>query len=207
MKKKVFSSVCIALIIIIIVALGTTLAFFSASVSNEDVVRGEASTFDVELQLDTVYKASQLVPLSDSLVSNAISKSSDKCIDSQNYEVCTLYTLTLSNSGKSQVVTGYVSTDTTTYTTDNLKYQIFDSNYNAITDTMTISRVTSEKAYFKKDDSLVNTSIDNTNIIYYLAIWLSETGTSQSSDYSKTFTGKVGFESTYGDNVTATFNT
>ena len=30
MKKKVFSSVCIALIIIIIVALGTTLAFFSA---------------------------------------------------------------------------------------------------------------------------------------------------------------------------------
>lgn len=207
MKKKVLSSIFITIIIIIVVTLGTTLAFFSASVSNEDVVKGEASTFDVELQLATVYKASQLVPLSDNLVPNAIGKSSNKCIDSQNYEVCTLYTLTLANSGKSQIVTGYVSTDSTTYTTDNLKYQIFDSNYNAITDVMTLSRVVSEKVYFKKDNSLVNASIDNTNITYYLAIWLSETVTSQSSDYSKTFTGKVGFESIYGDNVTATFNT
>ena len=82
---------------------------------------------------------------------------------------------------------------TTTYTTTNLKYQIFDSSYNAITDVMTISKTANDLVYFKKGTTKVSITSTGTKK-YYLAIWLSDTNSDQSSDYSKTFNGAIGFE-------------
>lgn len=206
MKKKILGSVCFALAIIIIITTGTTFAYFSSSAGSNNSITGKTMNFDVDLKLDTVYNATQLVPLSDSLVDDAIKKTSNKCIDTKGNQVCSLFKLTLTNNGDAQKLNGYVSTDTTTYTTDNLKYQIFNSSYVPVSDVMTISRTLNNKVYFKKSSNMVSTSINSTNVIYYLVIWLKETSSLQTSDYSKTFSGKIGFESVSGGNVSVKFS-
>jgi len=172
---------------------GVTYAYYESSA--EDSFEWSAySGLSSILNSDEVYIANTLVPLSDSLVSTAISKTSNKCIDKNGYEVCSLYKLTLTNNGDSENLYGYVKTGSSTYTTGNLKYQVFDSSYNAVTDVMTVSNVADTTVYFQKSSSKYNTTSSG-SLIYYLAIWLHDTEDYQDADYSKTFTGYVGFES------------
>lgn len=206
MRKKILGSVCFVLAIIIIITTGTSFAYFSSSAGSNNSITGKTMNFDVDLKLDTVYNATQLVPLSDDLVDATIKKTSNKCIDSKGYQVCSLFKLTLTNNGDAQILNGYVSTDTTTYTTDNLKYQVFNSSYIPVSDVMTVSRTITNKVYFKKSSNMVSTTINNTNVIYYLVIWLTETNGLQDDDYAKAFSGKVGFESVSGGNVSVKFS-
>ena len=191
MNKKTLLSI-IGVIAIIGTTLGITYAYYltktSASIS-ANVEKGILS----QLTVTTVKSSTNLVPLIDSKISTAITKSSNKCIDKNNYEVCSLYTITLKNTSNSENLYGYVKTTSTTYTTSNLKYQIFDSSYNAITDVMSISKTANDLVYFKKGTTQVSIASTGTKT-YYLAIWLSDTNNDQSADYSKTFNGAIGFE-------------
>lgn len=58
---------------------------------------------------------------------------------------------------------------------------------------MTISKTANDLVYFKKGTTQVSITSTGTKT-YYLAIWLSDTNSDQSSDYSKTFNGAIGFE-------------
>ena len=193
MKRNIIYSILFVFVICAF-TFGVTYAYYYAS-SDDDFSGEVASGVTTMLRLDKVYKASKLVPLSDNLVPNAISKSTNKCIDKNGYEVCSLYKIVLNNSGSSEELYGYVRTTESTYITDNLKYQIFDTNYNALTDVMTLSKVADETVYNKKND--VNYSVVSTGTTtYYLVIWLTDIAAqNQSDDYSKTFSGVVGFES------------
>lgn len=207
MRSKIIGTICLILGIVIIVSSGTTFAFYAVTAStNGDDITGQTLNFDVRLNSSILYKATQLVPLSDSLIGEAITKTTNKCIDNKGYEVCSLYSLTLTNNGDAQVLNGYISTTNTTYTTDNLMCQLFDSNYNPVSDVVTLSRVASEKKYFQKNNTRIATEVNNRDVTYYLAIWLHETGELQNSDYSKSFSGKVIFESLYGDQIFADFS-
>ena len=196
MKNKLLFSI-LGVLVVSAFTFGGTYAYYMAS--SEALLEGEiGSGLTSTLNSEEVYAATTLVPFSDSLVSTAISKSSNKCIDKNGYEVCSLYKLTLSNTGDSENLYGYVRTGTSTYTTDNLKYQVFDSSYNAVTDVMTVSNVADTTVYFledidNSDDMYVTAS--NGSVVYYLAIWLHDTNDYQDDDYSKTFSGYVGFES------------
>lgn len=205
MNKKLLSSIMIVLAIIVVVTTGATYAYFYATTTNTNAITGEEYGFNVNLALTEIYKADNLVPLEDGLVDDAILKTSNKCIDSKGYEVCTLYKVTLTNSGNTQVLNGYISTSSTTYTTDNLKYQIFDTSYNAITDVMTVSRTLNEKIYFKNKANLITTTVNTDNVDYYLVLWLTETNSSQEDDYDKDFSGIIGFESSIGEFIEASF--
>ncbi len=189
--KLIFSILCV--LAISSLTFGATFAYYVSSTSG--TITGEAEGgLSTTLTLDTVYKASRLVPLDDSLVMTAVSKDTNKCIDRSNYEVCSLYEITLLNTGNSEILYGYIRTNTSTYTTDNLKYQIFDSSYNNLTDVITLSQTTDTTVYFQKN--LSNYTLTSTGTTtYYLAIWLTDTGLEQSDDYSKTFSGYIGFES------------
>ena len=202
MKQKLFSSVCLVLAIVIVVTTSTTFAYLVASTQNTTTVSGNATKFSVNLTLTTVHKSTNMVPLKNSLVVTAI-KNTNKCIDKSGYEVCSLYKLTLSNTGNPFNLTGYLKTSSTTYTTGNLKYQIYDTNYNAVTDVLTPSLTANQKVYFKKGSNNVNTTINSTNIEYYLVMWITETNTMQTADYSKTYSGVVGFEAVSGDRIEA----
>lgn len=191
MKNKIYISV-MAVLIISALTFGATYAYYVSQDTKTftgEIEKGIVST----LNLTTTKSSTNLVPLQDSKIKTAITKSSNKCIDKNNYEVCSLYTITLTNTNASENLYGYVKTNTTTYTTTNLKYQIFDSSYNAITDVMTISKTANYLVYFKKGTTQVSITSTGTKT-YYLAIWLSDTNSDQSSDYSKTFNGAIGFE-------------
>ena len=191
MKNKIYISV-MAVLIISALTFGATYAYYVSQDTKTftwEIEKGIVST----LNLTTTKSSTNLVPLQDSKIKTAITKSSNKCIDKNNYEVCSLYTITLTNTNASENLYGYVKTNTTTYTTTNLKYQIFDSSYNAITDVMTISKTANDLVYFKKGTTQVSITSTGTKT-YYLAIWLSDTNSDQSSDYSKTFNGAIGFE-------------
>lgn len=191
MKNKIYISV-MAVLIISALTFGATYAYYVSQDTKTftgEIEKGIVST----LNLTTTKSSTNLVPLQDSKIKTAITKSSNKCIDKNNYEVCSLYTITLTNTNASENLYGYVKTNTTTYTTTNLKYQIFDSSYNAITDVMTISKTANDLVYFKKGTTQVSITSTGTKT-YYLAIWLSDTNSDQSLDYSKTFNGAIGFE-------------
>ena len=207
MRSKIIGTICLILGIVIIVTSSTTFAFYAVTVStNGDDITGQTLNFDVRLNSSILYKATQLVPLNDSLIDEAITKTTNKCIDNKGYEVCSLYSLTLTNNGDAQVLNGYVSTANTTYTTDNLMCQLFDSNYNPVSDVVTLSRVAGEKKYFQKNNIRIATEVNNRDVTYYLAIWLHETNELQNEDYAKTFAGEVVFESLYGDKISASFS-
>lgn len=206
MKNKIIGTVCLVLGIIIIVTTGTSFAYFSSTASsNGDAISGTTANFAVKLTSTIIHEATQLVPLSDDLIDEAITKSTNKCIDIKGQEVCSLYNLKLTNAGDAQILNSYISTTSTTYTTDNLKCQLFDSNYNPVSDIVTISKVVNDRIYFKNGANNIATEINNKEVTYYLAIWLHETSGLQNADYSKTFSGEVVFESLNGDKISASF--
>ena len=206
MEKKIFGSICLVLGIAIIVSTGASFAYFSSSTSNEGNISGTTVNFDVNLNLTTIHQSTNMIPLQDTLVATAIS-GVNKCIDTKGYEVCSLYKITLTNSGDTFVLNGYLKTSSTTYTTGNLKYQIYDTNYTAISDVMTPSLTANEKVYFTKDSNMVTTSMNHNDTEYYLVMWITETNTLQNADYSKSYTGLVGFETLSGERIEATFTT
>lgn len=206
MKKKIIISIFVTLMITLFSVLGTTYAYLMISATSSNI-EGNVANFDVSLSLNTIYRANRLVPLSNDLIDEAITKDSDKCIDRNGYEVCFLFSLSLTNGGDAVTLNGYIETVSSTYTTDNLKYQIFDSNYTAVTDVMTLSNTSGTRVYFNKNANRLDLNLGASDTIYYLAVWLTETGDSQSSDYSKSFSGKVGFESIDGDTLEASFDT
>lgn len=202
MKQKLFSSICLVLGIVIIVTTSTTFAYILASDTNTDAISGNVTNFNVDLTLTTVHKGTNMIPLKDSLIPSAI-KSTNKCVDTKGYEVCSLYKIKLTNTGNSFTLNGYLKTSSTTYTTSNLKYQIYDTNYNAVSDVLTPSLTTGTKVYFQKNSNMISTSINSTAIEYYLVMWITETNTMQTADHAKNYSGVVGFEAISGDVIEA----
>ena len=178
MEKKIFGSVCLVLGIAILVTTGTSFAYFSASaVPDINTINGTTMNFGVDLEVTTIYKATQLIPVSDEYIDEAISKETNKCIDSKGYQVCTLYNVLLTNSGEPTIINGYLKTIDTEYITDNLRCQLFDEDYNAVSDVMIISKNPNQEAYFMNNNNMFNMTLGiNVEKKYYLVIWLYETG-------------------------------
>lgn len=191
MKKSLFISIA-AVVGITLVTFTGTYAYFLASVS-ENFSGNTESGINTKLSLENIHIATKLIPLSDKLIETAISKENNKCIDKNNREVCSLYKITLTNTEESEKLYGYIRTVSSTYKTNNLKYQLFDNSYTAVTDIMEMEHTADSLVYFTKDsDYYISSSVGTNN--YYLAIWLSDTGISQSDDYSKEYDGYIGFE-------------
>jgi len=191
MKKKLLFSI-LGVLTISVLTFGATYAYFE-SAAQANITGEAAGGVDTVLTLEKTYHASKMVPLDDNLIKTAISKNTNKCIDKSGYEVCSLYKIILENNVDIENLYGYIRTNESTYTTDNLKYQFFDSNYNPLTDIMTLSRTKEEIVYFQKDKTNYSVATEGT-ATYYLAIWLTDTGEEQSEDYSKDFSGFIGFE-------------
>ena len=151
--RIIFISCVVVLLIIALVASGTY-AYFTlvVNVNNNGNIGGNTYKFDVSMDVNVIKQSTSLVPFSDDLIVDAISKT-DKCVDKDGYEICNIYKLNLTNNGNSdEILYGYVSTSNTTYVSDRLKYQVFtlnNGNYTAYTDPISVSLNTDEKVYFK----------------------------------------------------------
>ena len=196
MEKKLNKIlVCVlAVILITTLTVGVTYAYLVAHDSQNITVKS-ASGINSVLTLTTVKETSNMVPIMDNKIVTAIK---NNCVDKNNYDVCSLYNVKLTNTSKdnnpkAESLYGYVRTVSSSYTTTNLRYQIFDSSYNAVTDVMTISNSSGGFVYFEKSSSKLTVTSNGTKN-YYFVIWLTDTGAEQSSDYSKVFNGAIGFE-------------
>ncbi len=186
--NKILVSV-LAVILITTLTVGVTYAYLVAHDSQNITVKS-ASGINSVLTLTTVKETSNMVPIMDNKIVTAIK---NNCVDKNNYDVCSLYNVKLTNTSSVESLYGYVRTVSSSYTTTNLRYQIFDSSYNAVTDVMTISNSSDSFVYFEKSSSKLTITSNGTNN-YYFVIWLTDTGAEQSSDYSKVFNGAIGFE-------------
>lgn len=186
--NKILVSV-LAVILITTLTVGVTYAYLVAHDSQNITVKS-ASGINSVLTLTTVKETSNMVPIMDNKIVTAIK---NNCVDKNNYDVCSLYSVKLTNTSSAESLYGYVRTVSSSYTTTNLRYQIFDSSYNAVTDVMTISNSSNGFVYFEKSSSKLTITSDGTKN-YYFVIWLTDTGAEQSSDYSKVFNGAIGFE-------------
>lgn len=204
MRNKLIGSICLVLGIIVIVTTSTSFAYFSASADGTGELSGETIEFSVSLNVEEVHKSEQLIPIEDSKITTAVN---NNCIDSKGYEVCSLYKITLTNTGEALILNGHItSTNATTYTTANLKGQLFNNNLTSSISTITTLTNTTGKQYFKIDNTnLYSINVQNTSVIY-LAIWLTETGDYQNDDYNKDFAGKISFESIGGGQISANFS-
>ena len=186
--NKILVSV-LAVILITTLTVGVTYAYLVAHDSQNITVKS-ASGINSVLTLTTVKETSNMVPIMDNKIVTAIK---NNCVDKNNYDVCSLYNVKLTNTSSVESLYGYVRTVSSSYTTTNLRYQIFDSSYNAVTDVMTISNSSGGFVYFEKSSSKLTITSNGMNN-YYFVIWLTDTGAEQSSDYSKVFNGAIGFE-------------
>lgn len=210
MRNKIIGTVCLVLGIVVIVSTGTSFAYFNTSANpSGDDITGTTMNFDVDLKVEEIYSANQLVPLEDNLIQVAVN---NKCVDSHGYEVCALYKITLTNNGDPQILNGHItSAEDTTYITNHLKGQLFNENLtNTISKMLTITDEdqinTENKRYFHIDDTNLYTTEVTTTETLYLAIWLTETHTYQNDDYDKDYFGKIAFESINGEMVSSTFS-
>lgn len=197
----------------IFTALGGTFAYFSGQVSsNANDVSGKTYKFDVTLNITSV-KSGNLIPVVDDLIDDTLN-STHVCTDTRGYGLCSLYKLTLNNTGEAQTMTGYLTTLSTTYTTNNLKYQLFTKSgntYTAASDMKSVPIVANATSDFTLSSNNINVSLSNGTTSaystdYYLAVWISDPGTNQLVDSNKTYNGKITFVSTRGDSISANFS-
>ena len=81
MNKKIELSIFVVMGIIIISLLGTTFSYFSAVASNSGDITGNTMNFGASLNINAVYRATNLVPLANNLVSTAITKESNSTME------------------------------------------------------------------------------------------------------------------------------
>ena len=210
-NKKIIILVVITIILIGLV--GGTYAFFMASKTNSGNIVGSTYNSNFGIEVFEVQKSTSLIPLSDDLITAAVSKTNDKCLDNDGQQICSLYKLDVVNNGNAIELQGFIRTSTSTYTSSNLKYMVYTENggtYTPVTDALVLTHNSGDTVYFKKNNANYTTSLlDGTTspqkVTYYIVFWISEINGDQNVDQSKTFDCKIGFESIYGDKLTSTF--
>ena len=151
-KKQIFSLI-VGIATIILVAVGSTFAYFSANVSsNEGALDATAAVFKVELVDDTSLIKTALIPSAEKYVDLATiprvdengeflkpyeedgNKITDKtaCIDDNLNEICSIYTFTIQNPMTEYELPVYVTLTPTINTFKNLYFKVLDSEQNIV---------------------------------------------------------------------------
>ena len=192
---------------IVFTIIGATFAYFGARANaTGNAIGGTSYTFDMSLDVTTI-RAGDLVPTADNLIATSLA-GNYKCIDQRNYGLCSLYKLSFTNNSTAETMVGYLKTSSTSYTTTNLRYRLYDENYNSVSDIGTVGITANTMNYFKSGANNVSVTIPaNGTKDYYLVIWLHDVGENQLEDQNKSYTGSITFTSQSGATVSSNFIT
>ena len=204
--KGIFYGV-IGVATLVVAIIGATFAYFSASASNDNVIKGNAATVGLNLAVTKVSTDATggLIPMNDADVSKGLegdAATGDKmCVDKNGNTVCQVYEITVSNTGTSTaVVNGTLNITGGTFT--NLKWQLLDGvSSDGLTTNDTYNPIS--ETTLATGESLAPTSGAAT---YFIMIWISNLGSDQSAADTGTFTGTVTFNSADGAGISATFS-
>lgn len=199
--NKRISILLVGIATLIISITGATYAYFAIGAINNNTITGTAATANLELtvtkNLPTKTNTGVLVPQINTYLGSAVSAG---CVDANQNIVCEVFTITIKNSGSSQVRIngtlhfGYNSPDTFA----NLYWREMDSAttlgthniYKASTSESTVSDTA-----LQQNASLISTLslVSGASQSYYVVVWIEETNTTQNAIDKGTFTGMVKF--------------
>lgn len=212
MDSKKTKIVIFIIVVLIIGTLGFTYAFFGASAQNDNIV---GTTYSAKFGIEAyeIKKSTKLIPINDDLITKAVNKADNKCVDDDGKEICSLYKIDVVNNGGEIDLHGFIRTSNSTYLTNNLKYMVYSEEngiLTPVTDVMTLSHTSGDTVYFKKNNTNINITVEDgssekTTKTYYVSFWLSEINGEQNDDQGKSYNCKIGFESMYGDKLSSTF--
>ena len=190
---------------IIFTIIGATFAYFSASTNSDgNSINGTSYTFNMSLDVTSI-RSGDLVPTADNLIATSLA-GNYKCVDQRNYGLCSLYKLSFTNNSTAETMVGYLKTSSATYTTTNLRYRLYDENYNSVSDIGTVGITANTMNYFKSGANNISVTIPaNSTKDYYLVIWLHDIGENQLEDQNKSYTGIISFTSQSGATVSSSF--
>ena len=121
--REIFYGV-IGVATLVVAIMGATFAYFTASITNNDVITGNAASIQLQLAVTKITKADEkaggMIPMSNSMVHPAVSKSTGDmasdgattgvCLDDNKNAVCQVYKITITNSSSAAVmVDGYTA--------------------------------------------------------------------------------------------------
>ena len=198
-KKKIGYTIALVLLLIIIVV-GATYAYFSATAKSDNDIKG--GTLDVSLGLSvkkisaTGSKSENLIPIYDGTISGYASQletaaqSKYNCIDKNDYTVCQIYEITISTItfNKNNV--------------NNLKWAgMSDANTVISNNRHTITNNVPDTI---ASNTIINGKSNNTKL--YFMVYVNNTGKDQTEQDKDCFSGIITVTATSGDKITATFN-
>ena len=195
---------CLLLVSFVVTSASISIAFFSSSARSKLLQEVESAVVNFSLQVEKVSEDTDigLIPVSDSQIETALKGTNGvKCIDSEGYNVCQIYKITISNN----------SDYSTTFKGDLDLYATENSNYSNLK--------WAEISYSDEPKLLGSARPMSNNVLkesyglggrayvsFYVAIWISDNGNNQdNSDYGN-FVGNVNFEAISGDKLTSTFS-
>ena len=220
---------------LVVAIIGATFAYFSASVSsNEGAISATAYEFDVKvteikmIQPGNVDNLGGIIPMNvntqvdgKGMLLYALNDAAQKCVDSNNYQVCALYEATLSNGG-SQAVTLNLTVKTNTNEAGSGGEAFSDLTFQALTEnTGTYSLNGTAKTLKTAPGESVD--IENVSITipektpeykHYFVVYLNEPRNEedtaekdQSKQMGAKYTGSLIYTTSQGGNrLTGTFN-
>ena len=148
-KKKIILSMLIIFSSIIIILVGSTFAYFSATVGSEDKINVSSAEFALSLEDDTDLIKKSLIPSIEEYVDIASSrlnqtgddffkpyedekgnliKEKTACIDDNQNEICSIYTFTIISEMTKVDTPLYITLTPTSNTFENLYIKILDEN-------------------------------------------------------------------------------
>ena len=149
-KKKTLFGIIVAIAVIILIGVGSTFAYFSASVTAANSISATAAEFNIDLEEDASLIKTKIIPSIEEYVDIASrrvnangeflkpykeSEESDKlitdgtvCIDDNLNEICSIYTFTIKNPNTENDLPLYITLDPAVNTFENLYYKVLEYN-------------------------------------------------------------------------------
>ena len=216
MNENVKRTIILTFAFIVLGALisGGTYAYLSATQVDNTEIAGKTRTLDVSVNV-TAVKSGNLLPTADNLIATSLN-GSYPCEDARGYKLCSIYNVTLTNTSIPVLLNSYFEVNnTTTYTENHIKYQLFTKSgnvYTSISDAGIFDITGGSKTYLKLSANNVSFSLNDGSSSsysseYYLVVWLSDIGSNQLEDVNKVFSANIVFESDSGAPVKAQFST
>ena len=220
---------------LVVAIIGATFAYFSASVSsNEGAISATAYEFDVKvteikmIQPGNVDNLGGIIPMNvntqvsgKGMLLYALNDAAQKCVDSNNYQVCALYEATLSNGG-SQAVTLNLAVMTDTNEAGSGGEAFSDLTFQALTETTGTYSLNGTAKTLKttpgESVDIENVSITipakTTDYKHYFVGYLNEPRNNEDTDekdqskqMGAKYTGSLVYTTSQGGNrLTGTFN-
>lgn len=224
---------------LIVAIIGATFAYFSASITGDNNVNVTAYEFNASLSVSPVYptSATTIIPLNPNGavtgegVTNttnllyAMNEAANRCVDSNGYQVCTVYSATFKNNGSQKITLNGTLTTTkneaskrdgaTGFT--NLKFGNLTgtketNNFALDGEVVAIKSATVDNAETLevKENSVEIGSVEvnaGETVTKYFVVYLDEQADANNPEMGASFEGQLTYTSaTGGQQLTGTFN-